>query len=634
MGPNVFRVIMEALVPSAFEPELPPNYLIAKRKLSFTSSYESSGPELDLLETSAFELSEMLNAQLVTSVEIVETYLAQIEQHNRRGRQLRALISVAPKHELLKIAKRLDDERARGKLRGPLHGIPIVVKDNIMTDMNLGMDTTVGSYAFVGCTPKKNATVVDRLIKRGMIILGKANLTEFCGLKNPSMPPGWSAVGGQCQSPYVARHIAKRKLHWELSAPGGSSTGSAVSVCAGFSTLAIGTDTIGSLITPANRAGLYALKPTVGQIPTDGVFTLSKTFDSVGGMAKSAKDLVALMDALMVPTGRETTAPPVRSPNFRIKEDWGGLRIGFTEPGIWRQWLKSGRINSDAEKFMRTKYDAVVQSMIAMGVDVVYPVELPPLSDLSLHGKNCFESIVYYEFKECLGDFIKQFKSTKVHSLAEIINFNLEHPELCLPPTCPNQNDLMNALQTGVLRDQVNEAKRHLLQTGKHEGLDRIFEELQLDILVAPGDAALSSLAAAAGYPTAACPLSALKLNGQPFGLTLTAPPFSEAALLHFLTAYESSFPPRALPLPLSSVPLQDPHPEPLPDKPIIELILHEWDTRRFNCSADALADWLNRRWKKSGYELSAETVCEVLRSNGRVAFRGLGDGEGGAFSR
>lgn len=144
-----------------------------------------------------------------------------------------------------------------------------------------------GSYAFVGCIPKKSATIVERLVKRGMIIIGKSNLTEFCGLKNPSMPPGWSAVGGQCQSPYVSRHIAKRKLHWELSAPGGSSTGSAVAVASGFSTLAIGTDTIGSLITPANRAALYALKPTAGQIPMDGIFNLSKTFDAVGGMVST-----------------------------------------------------------------------------------------------------------------------------------------------------------------------------------------------------------------------------------------------------------------------------------------------------------------------------------------------------------
>ncbi|KAF2734772.1 amidase signature enzyme [Polyplosphaeria fusca] len=634
---GMLKYIKNALAPN-IEPELPPTYMegVQKRKLSLASgSFSSDGSILDFdpLTVSAFELSEMLDAQVITSVEIVEAYLHQIEQHNRRGRQLRALISVAPKHEVLRIAKKLDDERARGKRRSPLHGIPVIVKDNIMTDASLGMDTTVGSYAFVGCVPKRNAIVVDRLVRRGMIIMGKANLTEFSGLKNPAMPPGWSAVGGQCQSPYVARHIAKKKLHWELSAPGGSSTGSAVGVAAGFSTLSVGTDTIGSLITPANRAALYALKPTIGEIPMDGIFTLSKTFDSAGGMAKSAKDLVALMDAMMLPTSKEIGT---RTPStcFRIKEDWGNLRIGFTEPTIWRQWRKTGRINVDAERFMLQKYEMVVQSLIEMGVDIVYPVELPPQANLNLDGKNCFEPIVYHEFKECLGDFIRQFKTTKVHSLAEIINFNLEHPELTLPPSCPNQNDLMAALQSGILKEQVTAARQHLQTAGGRDGLDFLFHAQNIDIVVSPGDAALSSLAAAAGYPTAACPLSALKLNGQPFGLTLASPPHTEHLLLHFLTAFEATFPPRALPLPLSSVPLQDPNPEPLPDKPIVELILHEWDTRRFSCSADALADWLNARWRKSGYELSAETICEVLRSNGRIAFRGLGDDAEGAFAR
>ncbi|KAF2015272.1 amidase signature enzyme [Aaosphaeria arxii CBS 175.79] len=633
---KVFRKIKSALSPN-IEPDLPPAYfesIQAQRKLSYTSSNEQSTTEFDPLVVSAYELSDMLNCGAVTSVEIVQAYLHQIEQHNRRGRQLRALISVAPRHELLRIARKLDDERSRGKRRSPLHGIPIVLKDNIMTDISLGMDTTVGSYAFVGGVPRKNATIVDRLVRRGMIIMGKANLTEFCGLKNPSMPPGWSAVGGQCQSPYVARHIAKRKLHWELSAPGGSSTGSAVSVASGFSTLAVGTDTIGSLITPANRAALYALKPTVGEVPMDGIFCLSKTFDSAGGMAKSAKDLVALMDAMMLPTSKET-GTKVPTTCFRIKEDWGNLRIGFTEPVIWKSWKKSGRINADAERFMLQKYEMVVQTLIDMGVDIVYPVELPPQSSLNMEdNKNSFEPIVYSEFKECLSEFIRDFEVTKVHSLAEIINFNLEHPELTLPPSCPNQNDLMAALQSGILRDEVNAARQHLKLAGGREGLDFIFADQQLDIIVAPGDAALSSLAAAAGYPTAACPLSALKLNGQPFGLTLASRAHTEHMLLHFLTAFEATFPPRALPLPLSSVPLQDPCPEPLPDKPIIDLILHEWDTRRFSCSADALADWLNARWRKSGYELSAETICEVLRSNGRIAFRGLGDDSQGAFAR
>lgn len=192
----------------------------------------------------------------------------------------------------------------------------------------------------------------------------------------------------------------------------------------------------------------------------------------------------------------------------------------------------------------------------------------------------------------------------------------------------------MAALQAPTKREEINAARQHLQIAGGPDGLDYLFTSSQLDIVIAPGDAPLSSIAAAAGYPTAACPLSALKLNGQPFGLTLASRPNTEHTLLHFLTAYENIFPPRALPLPLSSVPLQDAHPEMLPDQPIIDLILHEWDTRRFSCSADALADWLNARWRKSGYELSPETVCEVLRSNGRIAFRGLGDDSEHAFTR
>jgi amidase len=143
--PKMFRYIKAALAPN-IEPELPSAYLegIAARKLSFTSSDFSNPPEFDPLTTTAFELCDLLNAQALTSVEIVETYLHQIEQHNRRGRQLRALISVAPRHELIRIAKKLDAERARGKRRGPLHGVPVVLKDNIMTDADLGMDTTVG----------------------------------------------------------------------------------------------------------------------------------------------------------------------------------------------------------------------------------------------------------------------------------------------------------------------------------------------------------------------------------------------------------------------------------------------------------------------------------------------------------
>lgn len=343
------------------------------------------------------------------------------------------------------------------------------------------------------------------------------------------------------------------------------------------------------------------------------------------------------MDVLMSPSSQE---PSLRNRiEFKIKQDFAGLRIGFTEPTIWSSWRASGRINADAERFMLQKYDMVVQSLIEMGVDIVYPVNLPSQSSLNYvddesNDQNSFEPIVYAEFKEALTEFIRQLQTTKVHSLAEIINFNTEHPELTLPPACPHQNDLLAALASHTSKEQLRQLREHLANVGGRDGLDYLFAQHKLDIVIAPGDSALCTLAAAASYPTAACPLSALKLNGQPFGLTLASPPHTEARLLHFLTAYEHTFPPRALPLPLSSVPLQSTDTEIPVDQGIVEVILREWDERRWGCSADALTNWLNKRWKKSGYEVSAETVCEVLRNNGRMAFRGMGDEGDGKFER
>lgn len=181
----MFRYIKQALAPN-IEPELPPSYfkdINAARKLSFTSSSEASNPpEFDTLEVSAYELSEMLNSQVITSVEIVETYLHQIEQHNRRGRQLRALISVAPRHELIRMARKLDDERARGKRRGPLHGVPVVLKDNIMTDANLGMDTTVGTYKI---NPSNDSNADIRTIR--LLRFRRVHTKEECHNRRPTV---------------------------------------------------------------------------------------------------------------------------------------------------------------------------------------------------------------------------------------------------------------------------------------------------------------------------------------------------------------------------------------------------------------------------------------------------------------
>jgi amidase len=278
----------------------------------------------DTLTATAGELQELLHDGKLTSVGVIDVYLKQIEKHNHNGLKLNAIISVAPRDILVKRAERLDQERRNGAARSPLHGIPIVVKDSIITDAKLGMPTTNGSLAYKDAKATRNAECVERLIQAGLIILGKANLTEASGMKSPSMTPGWSPAGGQTQTPYVFPSNREGDRILGNSRPGGSSSGSAMAVAAGFAPLALGTEAVGSLITPANRAALYGLKLPPGVSPNDGIFGISNTFDGVGGMAKSADDL-AMLTALLMGHPASTESPAERS-----------LSVGFVDPREWQ----------------------------------------------------------------------------------------------------------------------------------------------------------------------------------------------------------------------------------------------------------------------------------------------------------
>jgi amidase len=278
----------------------------------------------DPLAATAGELQELLQDGKLTSVDIVDVYLKQIEKHNHNGLKLNAIISVAPRDILVKRAERLDQERRNGATRSPLQGIPIVVKDSIITDVKLGMPTTNGSLAYKVARATRNAECIERLVQAGMIILGKANLTEASGMKSPSMTPGWSPAGGQTQTPYVFPSNREGDKILGNSRPGGSSSGSAMAVAAGFAPLALGTEAVGSLITPANRAALYGLKLPPGVSPNDGIFGISETFDGVGGMAKSADDLKMLTALLM---GQSASAQSLAEES---------LSVGFVDPREWQ----------------------------------------------------------------------------------------------------------------------------------------------------------------------------------------------------------------------------------------------------------------------------------------------------------
>lgn len=286
---------------------------ITQKKLSF-----------DILTATATDLCRLLEAGQITSVDIVEAYLAQIERHNKTGLELRAIISTAPREVVLSRAAELDTERLSGKIRSALHGIPIIIKDAIVTSKALGMPTTAGAFVFRETYGKRNAAIVELLIHSGLIIIGKASMTEFCGLKATRMTAGWSAVNGLTQSAYIVGGFRKDDLFCGRSGPGGSSSGSAVGVSAGFAPLSIGTETGGSICMPANRAGLYSMTATLGTVSTAGLFTLSQSFDGLGGIARTAEDLEMLMN-LLLPT-------QVRDRQY---SKWEDISVGFVDPIVW-----------------------------------------------------------------------------------------------------------------------------------------------------------------------------------------------------------------------------------------------------------------------------------------------------------
>lgn len=295
----------------------------------------------DVRTATVTTLRGLLQAGQTTIVEIVEAYLAQIERQNKAGLGLRAIISTAPRQIVLSWAAKLECERRNGQVRSALHGIPIIVKDAIITSEALGMPTTAGATVFDKTYGKKNAEVIDSLLQSGLVILGKASMTEFCGLKANCMTAGWSAINGFTQSAYILGGFREDDLFMGRSGPGGSSSGSAVGVSAGFAPLSLGTETSGSICMPANRAGSYSMKVTGGTIPTEGLFTLSQDFDGLGGMAKSPEDLGLLINLL-----NGTHASDARS----LK--WEDISVGFVDPVVW-----------NAFQFQKTR-DEVVEKQI------------------------------------------------------------------------------------------------------------------------------------------------------------------------------------------------------------------------------------------------------------------------------
>ncbi|KAK7941436.1 amidase [Apiospora aurea] len=503
--------------------------------------------DFDPLTTTATELQQLLRENKITSVQIIERYLLQVEQHNHT---LNAFISLASREQLLAQAAALDKERRANCYRGPLHGIPI---DCFITSHELGMTTTAGSWAFLGAKATKSSGVVQKLMDAGMIILGKTNMTELCGMKMMNSP-GRSAVAGQTLSPYVGA-IADGDSILGHSSPGGSSTGSAVAVAAGFSPLAIGTETIGSIMTPSSRAALYAIRPTTGRQDTSGMYRMTEFFDSYGPMAKSPADLASILEIIL---GRSFQA---QTPTGK----WKGLAVGFVNPNVWKLSPEMCEQKEGTSEQMVDDYAAMIFTLQKNGCVVKYPIELQECSVLAVDGQDAIMPIACmlsamsppcpshtdltdWEFKHIgLPMFIEAFDECPATSLEDLIKFNKDHAEQAMPRPYEDQTDLIKA-QAMSEPEQEIKLLGEKLRVKAREILDEIYEKENIDLIAAPVDSAFCIYAAAAGYPLGHIPLAQLRYNGRPFGLCLMARADGEEALLRFMSLYEATIPPRPVP--------------------------------------------------------------------------------------
>jgi len=510
-------------------------------------------------ELSIAELRELLDAGRLTSIALVDAYLARIEAYDRQGPRLNSVREINP--DVRAIALRLDAERSSpGKRRGPLHGIPILLKDNIATADR--QTTTAGSLALAGATARRDAWVARRLRAAGAILLGKANMTEFANAMTVGMPGGYSSLGGQVLNPHTPTVDADGI---PVIGPSGSSSGSAVATTACFAAAAIGTETSGSLLSPASVTGLVTVKPTVGLISRAGIIPIAGSQDTAGPMTRTVRDAAILLGAL---TGIDHADPATRAGIGKTFRDYTrfldpaglrGTRIGVpSDPADPANDVYYGPLPQDARALMAVVLDCLrqqgailVEASIATAGRIGGPAtvaSIPVTNRFSpLHGGTApFSAIMIYEMKRDLNAYLRDYaRDTAMTSLADIIAFNDSLPDRALRF---GQDTLiaMEATRGDLSEPAYTAARREDLDLARRDGIDAYLAAHRLDAILFPGSAG-ASIAAKAGYPSICVPagfrgtLDGRPVPDYPFGVSFTGPAFSEPMLFRLAYAYEQA---------------------------------------------------------------------------------------------
>tara|TARA_R110002012_G_scaffold63977_1_gene168320 strand:- start:2132 stop:3739 length:1608 start_codon:yes stop_codon:yes gene_type:complete len=456
---------------------------------------------------------------------VVEAYLKRIEEIDRSGPALNSIIQINP--EAIKNAEQLDLEMAQGNIRGPLHGIPILLKDNI--DTHDKMATTAGSRALLNSYPLQDSHVAKQLKEAGALILGKANLSEWANFRGELSSSGWSGVNGQTKNPYVLDRN-----------PCGSSSGSAVAVSANLSMLAIGTETNGSIVCPSNSNGIVGIKPTVGLVSRSGVIPISYTQDTPGPMARTVTDAAICLGVLtgIDPADEKTLASQEKFykdyTQFLKEDGLKGKRIGFYQTPLGKNY-KVDTLMSKAVDFMKRQGAEIININEISSADV---------------GGYSFQ-VMLYEYKDGLNKYFRSLgPNAAIKSLEELIAFNRKDS---IELKFYNQKYLEMAQEKGDLNDEAyQKALANMLKGSREEGIDRIMNLHHLDAIIAPtgspawktdlinGDSfqlGSSSPAARAGYPNITVPMGFV--DELPVGISFFGSAWSEPVLLEIAYAYE-----------------------------------------------------------------------------------------------
>ena len=489
--------------------------------------------EFDLEEFTIAQTQDAMRSGARTSRSICAAYLARIAQLDPK---LHSVIETNP--DALSIADQLDADRKAGRTRGPLHGIPVLIKDNIATADR--MMTTAGSLALVGApTPPRDAALVARLRAAGAVIIGKTNLSEWANIRSSHSVSGWSGRGGQCRNPYALDRN-----------PCGSSSGTGAAIAANFAAVGVGTETDGSIVCPSNANSLVGLKPTLGLVSRSGVIPIAHSQDTAGPMCRTVTDAAILLGALAGsdPTDPATAAAPSTIPDYTKALDPNGL--------------KGARIGVARAVFGSPEGDRLVNAALevlkAQGAVLVDPIEIPHTRD---YGDQEF-TVLLYELKSDLNAYLAGLGATsKMKTLADVIAFNDANKEKEMPYF--GQETFIQAQEKGPLTDDAYvEALAHCRRMSRAEGVDVAFAKDKLDAIVAPtgapawlidwvngdcgGGGGNSSIAAVAGYPTITVPVG--YSFGLPVGMSFIGKPWTEATLIKLAYAYEQAAKPRKPP--------------------------------------------------------------------------------------